>query len=113
MLVRARTSCGMFCSLVMFFTWLQPCLTVNRLRTSSTYEFRVIARSADGGCSLPSPVSDVVQLRPSTKSGGVHGVPSKPLPPEYVDFEGGDRVTLCWFPAASSLPIEVCLLKLL
>uniref|UniRef100_F1KQH5 Juxtamembrane domain-associated catenin n=1 Tax=Ascaris suum TaxID=6253 RepID=F1KQH5_ASCSU len=80
--------------------------TVNRLRTSSTYEFRVIARSADGGCSLPSPVSDVVQLRPSTKSGGVHGVPSKPLPPEYVDFEGGDRVTLCWFPAASSLPIE-------
>lgn len=77
------------------------------LRPNSTYEFRVIARARDGSISTPSAVSDIVQLRPSIKSGVLHGVPAKPQPPEYVDFGSGDRVTLCWFPAASSLPIQV------
>lgn len=80
--------------------------TVECLRPNSTYEFRVIARARDGSVSAPSAVSDVVQLRPSTKPGILQGVPSKPQPPEYVDFDGGDRVTLCWFPTASSLPIQ-------
>uniref|UniRef100_A0A8R1TVP6 Fibronectin type-III domain-containing protein n=1 Tax=Onchocerca volvulus TaxID=6282 RepID=A0A8R1TVP6_ONCVO len=80
--------------------------TVECLRPNSTYEFRVIARARDGSISTPSAVSDIVQLRPSIKSGVLHGVPAKPQPPEYVDFGSGDRVTLCWFPAASSLPIQ-------
>ncbi|OZC09924.1 fibronectin type III domain protein [Onchocerca flexuosa] len=80
--------------------------TVECLRPNSTYEFRVIARARDGSISTPSAISDIVQLRPSIKSGVVHGVPAKPQPPEYVDFGSGDRVTLCWFPAASSLPIQ-------
>uniref|UniRef100_A0A0R3S475 Fibronectin type III domain protein n=1 Tax=Elaeophora elaphi TaxID=1147741 RepID=A0A0R3S475_9BILA len=80
--------------------------TVECLRPNSTYEFRVIARAHDGSVSAPSAVSDVVQLRPSIKPGVMHGVPAKPQPPEYVDFGNGDRVTLCWFPAASSLPIQ-------
>ncbi|MCP9266055.1 Juxtamembrane domain-associated catenin [Dirofilaria immitis] len=80
--------------------------TVECLRPNSTYEFRVIARARDGSISAPSAISDVVQLRPSIRSGVLHGVPAKPQPPEYVDFGSGDRVTLCWFPAASSLPIQ-------
>ncbi|VDO15242.1 unnamed protein product, partial [Brugia timori] len=70
------------------------------------YEFRVVARARDGNVSAPSVVSDVIQLRPSIRSGVLHGVPAKPQPPEYVDFCDSDRVTLCWFPAASSLPIQ-------
>lgn len=77
------------------------------LRPNSTYEFRIIARARDGRVSSPSAVSDIVQLRPSNKSGALHGVPAKPQPPEYVEFGNDDRVTLCWFPAASSLPIQV------
>lgn len=84
-----------------------PLVSVECLRPDSTYEFRVIARARDGSVSAPSAVSDVVQLRPSIKPGVLHGVPAKPQPPEYVDFGNGDRVTLCWFPAASSLPIQV------
>uniref|UniRef100_A0A1I7VVL9 Fibronectin type III domain-containing protein n=1 Tax=Loa loa TaxID=7209 RepID=A0A1I7VVL9_LOALO len=80
--------------------------TVECLRPNSTYEFRIIARAHDGSVSAPSAVSDVVQLRPSIKPGILHGVPAKPQPPEYVDFGSGDRVTLCWFPAASSLPVQ-------
>ncbi|KAL3982086.1 Fibronectin type III domain family protein [Acanthocheilonema viteae] len=80
--------------------------TVECLRPNSTYEFRVIARARNGSVSAPSEVSDVVHLRPSIKSGVLHGVPAKPQPPEYIDFGNDDRVTLCWFPAASSLPIQ-------
>ncbi|VIO86610.1 Uncharacterized protein BM_BM7227 [Brugia malayi] len=80
--------------------------TVECLRPNSTYEFRVVARARDGNVSAPSVVSDVIQLRPSIRSGVLHGVPAKPQPPEYVDFCDSDRVTLCWFPAASSLPIQ-------
>uniref|UniRef100_A0A915Q1W3 Fibronectin type-III domain-containing protein n=1 Tax=Setaria digitata TaxID=48799 RepID=A0A915Q1W3_9BILA len=80
--------------------------TVECLRPNSTYEFRIIARASDGSVSVPSTVSDVVYLRPSIKSGLLDGVPAKPQPPEYVDFGNGDRITLCWFPAASSLPIQ-------
>lgn len=85
-------------------------IAVECLRPNSTYEFRVIARARDGSVSAPSAVSDIVQLRPSIKPGILQGVPSKPQPPEYVDFDGGDRVTLCWFPTASSLPIQVKIL---
>lgn len=81
---------------------------VERLRPNSTFEFRVIARMRDGSVSKPSIVSDVIQLRPSMRLGLLHSAPSKPQPPEYVDFEGNDRVTLCWYPAVSSLPILVC-----
>ncbi|KAK6110357.1 Fibronectin type III domain family protein [Brugia pahangi] len=80
--------------------------TVECLRPNSTYEFRVVARARDGNVSAPSVVSDVIQLRPSIRSGVLHEVPAKPQPPEYVDFCDSDRVTLCWFPAASSLPIQ-------
>uniref|UniRef100_A0AAF5RT50 Fibronectin type-III domain-containing protein n=1 Tax=Wuchereria bancrofti TaxID=6293 RepID=A0AAF5RT50_WUCBA len=80
--------------------------TVECLRPNSTYEFRVVARARDGSVSAPSVVSDVIQLRPSIRSGVLHGVPAKPQPPEYVDFCDSDRVTLCWFPAVSSLPIQ-------
>ncbi|VDN01656.1 unnamed protein product [Thelazia callipaeda] len=79
--------------------------TVKCLRPNSTYEFRVIGRDREGNVSLPSAVSNAVQLRP-VRSGFLQGIPAKPQPPEYVDFGNGDRVTLCWFPAASSLPIQ-------
>ncbi|VDP12495.1 unnamed protein product [Onchocerca flexuosa] len=72
---------------------------ISNLKPNGEYEFRVRAKTADA-------ISDIVQLRPSIKFGVVHGVPAKPQPPEYVDFGSGDRVTLCWFPAASSLPIQ-------
>lgn len=82
-------------------------LSVTSLRPNSTYEFRIIARSHDGTSSVPSPVSDIVQLRPSIKPNIPQSVPAKPQPPEYIDISGSDRVTLCWFPAESTLPIQV------
>uniref|UniRef100_A0A0N5AAV2 Fibronectin type-III domain-containing protein n=1 Tax=Syphacia muris TaxID=451379 RepID=A0A0N5AAV2_9BILA len=79
---------------------------VEHLRSNSTYEFRVFAN--EHGCiSAPSPVSEVIQLRPSARNDSSgYTVPAKPQPPEYSNFKGGDRVTLCWFPAESSLPIQ-------
>ena len=84
---------------------------VEHLRSNSTYEFRVFA-NLRGCISQPSPVSEIIQLRPTARSDNMgYTVPSKPKPPEYANFKGGDRVTLCWYPAESSLPIQVCLLQ--
>ena len=33
-------------------------------------------------------------------------VPERPAAPEYLDFDGGSSVTLCWMPAKSTLPVE-------
>ncbi|GMS95730.1 hypothetical protein PENTCL1PPCAC_17905, partial [Pristionchus entomophagus] len=74
------------------------------LRPGSTYEFRVLSFK-NGLFSLPSEVSDVVSLRPLWKSSSIsRSVPSRPSAPEWMEMEG-DRVTLCWQPALSTLPV--------
>ncbi|TMS39617.1 hypothetical protein L596_006110 [Steinernema carpocapsae] len=80
-------------------------LKVMHLHANSTYEFRVFTTSSDGACSLPSDCSDVVQLRPKLKPNANRSVPARPTPPEYLDFDGGSSVTLCWVPANSTLPV--------
>ncbi|GMR48035.1 hypothetical protein PMAYCL1PPCAC_18230 [Pristionchus mayeri] len=74
------------------------------LRPGSTYEFRVLSFK-NGMFSLPSEVSDVVSLRPLWKGSSIsRSVPSRPSAPELMEVEG-DRVTLCWQPALSTLPV--------
>ncbi|KAK0399366.1 hypothetical protein QR680_003009 [Steinernema hermaphroditum] len=80
-------------------------LKVMHLRANSTYEFRVFTTASDGACSLPSDCSDVVQLRARMKPHVNKAVPVRPTPPEYLDFDGGSSVTLCWIPAQSTLPV--------
>ncbi|KAK6746541.1 hypothetical protein RB195_000050 [Necator americanus] len=80
----------------------QTCIHVEGLRPGSTYEFRVICVAGDSA-SVPSEVSDVVSLRPLWKPLSMRGVPTKPQPPEYLDIDG-ERITICWLPAHSSLP---------
>lgn len=75
----------------------------------------------DGRQSSPSQPSEVVLLNnlqghyvelDNVKPHTGHGqVPEKTAPPEYLDFDGGNSVTLCWLPAKSVLPVLVSLLK--
>eukprot|EP00080_Pristionchus_pacificus_P010861 PDM70881.1 jac-1 [Pristionchus pacificus] len=74
------------------------------LRPGSTYEFRVFSLK-NGQLSAPSEVSEVISLRPLWKSSSIsRSVPSRPSPPELMEMEV-DRVTLCWQPALSTLPV--------
>jgi hypothetical protein len=72
----------------------------------------------DGSQSMPSETSEVIRLNSlhqnhynelSNINGGAsarHGQPpERPAPCEYLDFDGGNSVTLCWLPAKSSLPV--------
>jgi hypothetical protein len=69
----------------------------------------------DGSQSIPSETSDIIRLdsiQPNYYSdlNGTprHGQPpERPSPCEYLDFDGGNSVTLCWLPAKSSLPVLV------
>ncbi|VDO18890.1 unnamed protein product [Heligmosomoides polygyrus] len=79
------------------------CIHVEGLRPGSTYEFRVIYVSGDS-MSLPSEVSDIISLRPLWKPTSVRGVPSRPQAPEYLEI-AGERITICWLPAHSTLPV--------
>ncbi|CAI4221390.1 unnamed protein product [Auanema sp. JU1783] len=81
----------------------QNCIQVEGLRPGSTYEFRVIS-VVGNSVSEPSEVSDVIALRPLWKSSGVKGAPERPQAPEYLEIDG-DRITICWLPALSSLPV--------
>lgn len=60
------------------------------LHPNSTYEFRVFCKSADGGRSEPSEVSELVQLRPKAH-GPPRGVPARPQAPEIME-RVGDQV---------------------
>ncbi|KAJ1357986.1 molecular chaperone [Parelaphostrongylus tenuis] len=79
------------------------CIHVEGLRPGSTYEFRVICVVGDTA-SFPSEVSDVISLRPLWKSTSVRGVPARPQAPEYLEIDG-ERITICWLPALSTLPV--------
>ncbi|KAE9417740.1 hypothetical protein Angca_006104, partial [Angiostrongylus cantonensis] len=79
------------------------CIHVEGLRPGSTYEFRVICVVGDSA-SFPSEVSDVISLRPLWKSTPIRGVPARPQAPEYLDVDG-ERITICWLPALSTLPV--------
>lgn len=80
-------------------------LAVRGLRANSTYEFRVWAETIHGRSEV-SEVSDVVQLRPRIRSTVLRGVPARMAAPEYQSVEG-DRVSICWLPASSTLPVLV------
>ncbi|WKY07086.1 hypothetical protein Q1695_006912 [Nippostrongylus brasiliensis] len=79
------------------------CIHVEGLRPGSTYEFRVICVAGDAA-SLPSEVSDVISLRPLWKPSPNRGVPGRPQAPEYLEI-AGERITICWLPAHSTLPV--------
>uniref|UniRef100_A0AC35FXI2 Fibronectin type-III domain-containing protein n=1 Tax=Panagrolaimus sp. PS1159 TaxID=55785 RepID=A0AC35FXI2_9BILA len=82
-------------------------LIIENLHSDSTYEFRVSTVGPDGSQSAPSETSDIIRLRPIMRA-GMKGrtVPERPAAPEYLDFNGGSSVTLCWMPANSILPVE-------
>uniref|UniRef100_A0AC34QBT6 Fibronectin type-III domain-containing protein n=1 Tax=Panagrolaimus sp. JU765 TaxID=591449 RepID=A0AC34QBT6_9BILA len=82
-------------------------LIIENLHSDSTYEFRVSTVGPDGSQSEPSETSDIIRLRPITRPGiNAKKVPERPSAPEYLDFDGGNSVTLCWMPAKSVLPVE-------
>uniref|UniRef100_A0A1I7XGF8 Fibronectin type-III domain-containing protein n=1 Tax=Heterorhabditis bacteriophora TaxID=37862 RepID=A0A1I7XGF8_HETBA len=81
----------------------QNCIHVEGLRKDSTYEFRVYCVTG-GLASQPSEVSDIISLRPLWKSSSVKGAPATPQAPEYLEIDG-DRITICWLPAHSTLPV--------
>lgn len=89
---------------------------VENLHFEAAYEFRVSTiLLKDDSRSLPSDSSQIIRL-PS-----IDGIiepsyffdlttklpPQRPQPPEYLDFEESDCLTLCWFPAQSVLPVLV------
>lgn len=95
-------------------------ISVEGLRPGSTYEFRVICVKGNA-VSQPSDTSDVIALRPLWKSryfprvgekkertSGSAGkdAPKRPQPPELFEVNG-DRITICWLPADSTLPVLV------
>ncbi|KAI1733330.1 fibronectin type III domain-containing protein [Ditylenchus destructor] len=84
---------------------------VDNLHPDASYEFRVsTVLLSDGSRSAPSDPSDVIRLRPTlnynTTAAASRKVPERPSPPEYLDFDGGTSVTLCWLPAQSVLPVQ-------
>lgn len=87
---------------------------MKNLLIDSSYEFRVSTiLLSDGSQSLPSDSSEIVKIK--ALAAPIHElgtdakklVPERPLRPEYLDFDGGTSVTLCWIPAKSVLPIIV------
>ena len=82
-------------------------LIIENLHSDSTYEFRVSTVGPEGSQSEPGDTSDVIRLRPILRPGShARKVPERPSAPEYLDFDGGSSVTLCWMPAKSTLPVE-------
>lgn len=75
------------------------------------------AMTVDGTQSMPSLNSDIIRLNGlqanhyaelnnlNGTSQLQHGQPERPAPCEYLDFDGGNSVTLCWLPAKSVLPV--------
>lgn len=72
--------------------------------------------SVDGTQSMPSLNSDLIRLNAlhanhyaelnNLNGTAQHGQPpERPTPCEYLDFDGGNSVTLCWLPAKSVLPV--------
>ncbi|CAD6194584.1 unnamed protein product [Caenorhabditis auriculariae] len=78
-------------------------IQVEGLRRNSTYEFCAIA-VVDGVASVPSETSDVIQLRPMGRASSIRNPPEMPQAPEYFEIDG-DKITICWLPAHSSLPV--------
>lgn len=89
----------------------------DNLQPDASYSFRVSAMAVDGTQSMPSASSDVIRLsslQPNhyadlsniNGTSQLHGQPpERPSPCEYLDFDGGNSVTLCWLPAKSVLPV--------
>lgn len=84
-------------------------VVIQDLQPDASYEFRVSTIGPDGSQSEPSDISDIVRLRPLHRAGTQHQRPERPTPPEYLEFDGGTNITLCWLPAKSTLPILVLL----
>lgn len=87
---------------------------VQNLHIDSSYEFRVsTVLLVDGSQSAPSELSEVVKIK--AIAAPIHQlgadakklVPERPSRLEYLEFDGGTSVTLCWIPAKSVLPIIV------
>ena len=73
------------------------------LRRNSTYEFCVIS-VIDAVSSHPSETSDVINLRPQGRASSLRVVPEMTEAPEFLDIDG-DKITICWLPAHSQLPV--------
>ncbi|CAB3405942.1 unnamed protein product [Caenorhabditis bovis] len=78
-------------------------IQVEGLRRNSTYEFCVIA-VVEGMSSVPSETSDVIHLRPMGRASSLRGPPEMTQAPEFFEVDG-DKITICWLPAHSSLPV--------
>ncbi|KAI6212213.1 Fibronectin type III domain-containing protein [Aphelenchoides besseyi] len=89
----------------------------DNLQSTVGYVFRVSAMATDGTQSAPSPESEVIRLselhqnnyskvsNPNEQSRLQGQPPERPQPPEYLDFDGGNSVSICWLPAKSTLPV--------
>ncbi|EGT42064.1 CBN-JAC-1 protein [Caenorhabditis brenneri] len=82
---------------------VQNGIQVEGLRRNSTYEFCVIS-VIDSTSSHPSETSDVINLRPMGRASSLRVVPELTEAPEFLDIDG-DKITICWLPAHSQLPV--------
>ncbi|EFO87390.1 CRE-JAC-1 protein [Caenorhabditis remanei] len=82
---------------------VQNGIQVEGLRRNSTYEFCVIS-VIDAVSSHPSETSDVINLRPQGRASSLRVVPEMTEAPEFLDIDG-DKITICWLPAHSQLPV--------
>ncbi|CAI2352274.1 unnamed protein product [Caenorhabditis sp. 36 PRJEB53466] len=82
---------------------VQNGIQVEGLRRNSTYEFCVIS-IVDGVSSHPSDTSDIIHLRPMGRASSLRVVPEMADAPEFLDIDG-DKITICWLPAHSTLPV--------
>uniref|UniRef100_A0A8R1DLC3 Fibronectin type-III domain-containing protein n=1 Tax=Caenorhabditis japonica TaxID=281687 RepID=A0A8R1DLC3_CAEJA len=82
---------------------VQNGIQVEGLRRNSTYEFCVIS-VVDGVSSHPSDTSDIIHLRPMGRASTLRVVPEMTEAPEFLEIDG-DKITICWLPAHSALPV--------
>ncbi|CAI5447841.1 unnamed protein product [Caenorhabditis angaria] len=82
---------------------IQNGIQVEGLRRNSTYEFCVTSIINDQS-SIPSETSDVIQLRPMGRASSLRVAPEMTQAPEFFDIDG-DKITICWLPAHSTLPV--------
>ncbi|UMM26465.1 hypothetical protein L5515_010153 [Caenorhabditis briggsae] len=82
---------------------VQNGIQVEGLRRNSTYEFCVIS-VMDNLHSHPSETSDIIHLRPMGRASSLRVVPELAEAPEFLDVDG-DKITICWLPAHSQLPV--------
>ncbi|CBJ25105.1 Fibronectin type-III domain-containing protein [Caenorhabditis elegans] len=82
---------------------VQNGIQVEGLHRNSTYEFCVIS-IVDNIASQPSETSDIIHLRPTCNTSALRPAPNILEAPEFLEVDG-DKITICWLPAQSQLPV--------